>query len=161
MKYVLLVILALAAGLFGGAMSDRVISAVTPGDQEALEQIDTETPGRLETLRSRSGIQITVNDTDDQKSLTLQTPGGQTVILKDGAASIELRDSNGNNVKMEANAITVNASGKVIVNASAVEVTAGTLTVNAGMSKFLGVVQADTLIANSVVSATYTPGAGK
>ena len=34
------------------------------------------------------------------------------------------------------------------------------MTVNAGMSKFSGVVQCDTLIANSVVSASYTPGAG-
>jgi hypothetical protein len=34
------------------------------------------------------------------------------------------------------------------------------MVVNAGMSKFSGVVQCDTLIANSVVSTSYTPGAG-
>ena len=34
------------------------------------------------------------------------------------------------------------------------------VTVNAGMSKFSGVVQCDTVISNSVMSATYTPGAG-
>ncbi len=34
------------------------------------------------------------------------------------------------------------------------------LTVNAGMSKFSGVVQGDTVIANSVVGTSYTPGAG-
>ena len=34
------------------------------------------------------------------------------------------------------------------------------ITVNAGMSKFSGVVQCDTLIANSVAAASYTPGAG-
>jgi hypothetical protein len=32
--------------------------------------------------------------------------------------------------------------------------------VSANMSKFSGVVQADTIITNSVVSASYTPGAG-
>ena len=32
--------------------------------------------------------------------------------------------------------------------------------VDAGMSKFSGVVQCDTLISNSVISASYTPGAG-
>ena len=36
----------------------------------------------------------------------------------------------------------------------------GTVTVNAGMSRFSGVVQADTVISNSVISASYTPGAG-
>lgn len=161
MKYVLLVILALAAGIFGGVVSDRVISAVMPGDQETLEQVDAGTLRRLETLRSRSGIQITVDDTDDQESLTLETPGGQTIILKDSAASIELHDSDGNSVKMEAGNITMKVSGKVIINASAVEVTTGLLTANAGMSRFLGAVQVDTLIANSVVSSTYTTSTGK
>ena len=37
---------------------------------------------------------------------------------------------------------------------------AHTVTVNAGMSKFSGVVQADTVISNAVVSSSYTPGAG-
>jgi len=32
--------------------------------------------------------------------------------------------------------------------------------VTAGMSKFSGVVQCDTLIATTVVGTTYTPGAG-
>ena len=39
-------------------------------------------------------------------------------------------------------------------------ITAAMVTVNAGLSKFSGVVQADTVISNSVVSASYTPGAG-
>jgi hypothetical protein len=34
------------------------------------------------------------------------------------------------------------------------------VTVNAGMSKFSGVVQSDVVITNSVVSASYSPGAG-
>jgi len=34
------------------------------------------------------------------------------------------------------------------------------VTVNAGMSKFSGVIQCDTLITNSVVSASYNAGAG-
>ena len=37
---------------------------------------------------------------------------------------------------------------------------AGTVTVDAGMSSFSGVVRADTVIANSVISTSYTPGAG-
>ena len=60
----------------------------------------------------------------------------------------------------EAAGITVTASAKVTINASTVEVSAGMVTVNAGMSKFSGVVQCDTMISNAVVSASYTPGAG-
>jgi hypothetical protein len=69
-------------------------------------------------------------------------------------------DSSGNSVKLEASGIMVNASAKVTINASTVEISSGMITVNSGMSKFSGVVQCDTLISNSVISASYTPGAG-
>jgi hypothetical protein len=54
----------------------------------------------------------------------------------------------------------VNAASRVVLNASAVEVSAGVVSVGAAISKFSGVVQCDTLISNSVVSQTYTPAAG-
>ena len=56
--------------------------------------------------------------------------------------------------------MTITAAAKVTITAATAEISAATLTVNAGMSKFSGVVQADTIITNSVVSASYTPGAG-
>ena len=52
------------------------------------------------------------------------------------------------------------SAAKVTVKASTAEISASMLTVNAGMSKFSGVVQADTVVSNSVVSASYSPGAG-
>jgi hypothetical protein len=82
------------------------------------------------------------------------------VTLQDGPGSVEVVDSNGNRVVLESAGVTVQASAKVTVSASSVEVSAGMVTVNAGMSRFSGVVQADTVITNSVVSASYTPGAG-
>ena len=109
---------------------------------------------------SRNGVKITLDDTDGQEQLILETPGGQKVTLKDGPGSVTIEDSNGNSVKLESAGITVTASAKVTVNASTAEISAGMLTVNAGMSKFSGVVQADTVITNSVVSSSYTPGAG-
>ena len=81
-------------------------------------------------------------------------------MLKDGLGAVEIIDSNGNSVKLETSGVTVTASAKVTINASRIEVNAGMCSVNAGMSKFSGVVQCDTLISNSVVSASYTPGAG-
>mgnify|MGYP006910345046 CR=1 FL=1 len=80
--------------------------------------------------------------------------------LKDGPGSIEVQDSNGNSVKLEAAGITVNAAAKVSVSASQVEVSAGMVSVSAGMSRCSGVVQADTVITNTIIAATYTPGAG-
>jgi uncharacterized protein involved in type VI secretion and phage assembly len=114
----------------------------------------------LKVLRSRNGVKITLDDQDGQEKLILETPGGNKVTLKDGPSSVEIVDANGNSLKLEASGVTLTASAKLTINASQVEVSAGMVTVNAGMSKFSGVVQADTVISNSVVSASYTPGAG-
>ena len=138
-----------------------VVGALWNGQDAPPEQMDGAGRNDKKVLRSRNGVQITLDDTDGQETLTLETPGGQTVTLRDGPGVIEAQDSNGNAVTMEASGVTVDASTKVTINAGAsVEVNAATVSVNAGMSTFSGVVQASTVITNSVVSASYTPGAG-
>ena len=111
-------------------------------------------------LRSRNGVKITLDDKDGQEQLILETQGGQKMTMKDGPGSVEIVDSNGNSMKLESSGITINAAAKVTINASQVAISAGMVTVDAGMSKFSGVVQCDTMISNSVISASYTPGAG-
>lgn len=111
-------------------------------------------------LCSRNGVKVTLDDESGQENLILETPGGQKISLKDGPGAILIEDSNGNSIKLETSGVTVTASAKVTINASTVEVSAGMVTVNAGISKFSGIVQADTVISNSVISASYTPGAG-
>ena len=52
-------------------------------------------------------------------------------------------------------------TGKVKIESPAtLELSAAMVEVNAGMARFSGVVQCSTLIANSVVASSYTPGAG-
>ena len=137
-----------------------VVGALWNGQDAPPEAMDGGGLNQRKTLRSRNGVTVTLDDTDGQESLKLETPGGQEVTLRDGPGAIEIRDSNGNFLQLEGAGVTVNASAKVTVKASTVEVTASTVTVNAGMSKFSGVVQADTVITNTIVAATYTPGAG-
>jgi len=114
----------------------------------------------VKRIRSRNGIQITLEDKQGQETLTLETPGGQKLTLKDGPGEVTIEDSNGNSVKLQTAGITIQAAAKVTINASQVSVSAGMVNVDAGMSKFSGVVQCDTLISNAVVSSSYTPGAG-
>ena len=137
-----------------------VLGGLWHGNAAPPERMDSAGQNHLKVLRSRNGVKLTLDDQDGQEKLVLETPGGCKLTLKDGPGSCELIDSNGNSIKLETAGITVTASAKVTVNASTVEVSAGMVTVNAGMSKFSGVVQCDTLISNSVVSASYTPGAG-
>lgn len=110
------------------------------------------------TIRSRSGVTLRIDD--KASSLVIETAGGQRVTLEDTPGSVRLEDSNGNSVTLAPAGVTVTASAKVTLNASTVDVNAGMVTVNAGMSKFSGVVQCDTMMANSVVASSYTPGAG-
>ena len=137
-----------------------VIGALWNGQDAPPEQMDGAGENTRKVIRSRNGVKVTLDDSDGREQLVLETPAGQSVTLKDGPGVIELRDSNGNSVTLESSGITVNAAAKVTVNGATVEISAGMVTVNAGMSKFSGVVQADTVITNSVVSASYTPGAG-
>lgn len=115
---------------------------------------------RFKRIRSKNGVTITLDDRQGQETLTLETPGGQTVTLTDGPGAITCQDSNGNSVKMESAGITIQAAATVKVQASSVEVSAGLVTVDAAMAKFSGVVKCETLIATAVVSTSYTPGAG-
>ena len=137
-----------------------VIGGLWNGSDSPPESMDGAGNNYKKVFCSRNGVKITLDDQDGQEKLILETPGGQKMTMKDGPGSVEIVDSNGNSVKLESSGITITAAAKVTVNASQVAVSAGIVTVDAGMSKFSGVVQCDTLISNSVISASYTPGAG-
>jgi uncharacterized protein involved in type VI secretion and phage assembly len=137
-----------------------VIGMLWNGRDTPPDSMDGAGNNYRKVMRSRNGVKLTFDDQDGQEKFIVETPGAQKITLKDGPGSIVIEDSNGNSVKLGASGITVTAAAKVTINASAMDVTAGMVTVNAGMSKFSGVVQCDTLISNSVVSASYTPGAG-
>ena len=137
-----------------------VIGSLWNGKDSPPESMDGAGKNFKKVLRSRNGVKLTMDDTDGREQFILETPGGQKLTLKDGPGAVEIVDSNGNSIKLETSGITITASAKVTINASQVAVSAGMVTVDAAMSKCSGVVQCDTLIINSVVSASYTPGAG-
>jgi uncharacterized protein involved in type VI secretion and phage assembly len=137
-----------------------VIGALWNGSDTPPDSIDDAAKNDRKVIRSRNGVKVTLDDDSGKEKMILETPGGQKVTLKDGGGAVEIEDSNGNSVKLESGGVTVTTSAKVTVNASTAEVTASMLTVNAGMSKFSGVVQADTVICNCIVASSYTPGAG-
>jgi len=137
-----------------------VIGALWKSGDARPETMDQAGKNYIKTIRTRSGVTIRIDDRPDKPSLRLETPSAQKIVLEDSPGKVTISDSNGNSVALEASGITVLASAKIILSASLLEISAGAVTVNAGMSRFVGVVQADTVIANSVESASYTPGAG-
>lgn len=111
-------------------------------------------------LRSRGGLKITLNEESGHESFVIETTAGQKFLLQDGPGQIELIDGNGNSLHLRPDGITVNSAAKVTINSSLVEINSGVVNVNAAMTKFSGIVQCDSLISNSVVSGSYSPGAG-
>ena len=136
-----------------------VLGGLWNGSSSAPADLQPE-GNRYKRIRSKNGITITLDDQQGQETLTMETPGGQTLTLKDGPGSVTCEDSNGNSIKLEPAGITVQAAAKVKVQAATVEVTAGMVTVDTAMAKFSGVVKCEVLIATSVISTSYTPGAG-
>jgi uncharacterized protein involved in type VI secretion and phage assembly len=143
----------------GDARRPYVVGALWNGSDSPPETMDGAGNNNIKSIVSRNNIRITLDDSTGQEAVTIKTPQ-QSIEIKDGGRSVEIKDANGNSVKLDSSGVTVIASAQVKVQASTMQVDAGMVTVNAGMSKFSGVVQCDTLISNSVVSASYTPGAG-
>jgi uncharacterized protein involved in type VI secretion and phage assembly len=137
-----------------------VVGALWNGRDAPPESMDGAGDNFIKSITSRNGVKITLDDQDGQEKLILETPGGQKLTMQDGPGKVEIKDSNGNSITLDVTGIHIDAAIKVTVDAAMVEVSAATVKVDAAMSRFSGVVQVDTLIANSVISATYSPGAG-
>jgi Type VI secretion system/phage-baseplate injector OB domain len=90
----------------------------------------------------------------DPAAVVVSTAGGHRVVLGDSNAEITVVHAGGATV-------TLSAAGTITIAAPArIDLTAPTITLEAGMVKASGVFECDTLIAKSVVAESYTPGAG-
>jgi len=113
------------------------------------------------TITGKAGTRIAiVEEQPAEATISFTTPGGVSGELTDaGGGKIECTIGT-TTVTYDNQGVTINTGMNVKVQATMVEVTASMVTVNAGMSRFNGVVQADTVIATSIIGASYTPGAG-
>jgi hypothetical protein len=89
----------------------------------------------------------------------LRTRGGLEIVLDDKVGAVTI-SGQGSRIRIDASGITIQSAAKLEIDAATVKLNAGMLEVDAAMSKFSGVVQCDTLVTNSVVASSYTPGAG-
>lgn len=138
-----------------------VVGALWNGSDAPPIAMDGAGKNDKKVLVSRSGVKMTMDDTSGSETFIVETPGGQKITMRDGAGTIEIVDSNGNEIQTGPSGVTITASAKVTLNAASVEISAGSLQVNAGMSTFSGPVMAQSsVVTPSVVGGSYTPGAG-
>lgn len=130
-----------------------VLGALWNGVDAPPETMDAN--NNVRSITSRSGSVLRFDDTDGATRVEVLTAGGHELKLDDAAGGkITLKHSNGATIE-------VDVSGKVSITAlSQISMSAPFVQVEAPMSQFSGVVVADTVITNAVISSSYTPGAG-
>lgn len=133
---------------------------------------DDSSDNRTTVLRTRQGSEILLDDSPGEERVEIRTPAGVRMTIADGpSATLQLQTPEGRKIELDdgANRVIITdpsgttlelGPGGVTVAANTVTIDASSLTVNAATATFGGVVQCDTLIANSVVAKSYTPGAG-
>ena len=116
------------------------------------------------TITGKAGTRIAiVEQPASSATITFSTPGGLTGTLTDRGRLDRIQPiRTERRCAIDSSGVTINApTGEVqITAASQVTVTAPSVTVNAAMSTFSGMVQCQTLLATTVDAATYTLGAG-
>lgn len=144
-------------------VGDEVLVAFSKGAEPvvlgALFQAGDALPNaspEVKCLRSKGGHEVSFSE----GALTVKTAGGHELLLSDEEGDVELKNANGDVVRMKAGGIEIVSSSKVTVSGSVVEVSGSMVTIDAAMVDCSGVVKCDSLVTNSVVSASYTPGAG-
>lgn len=90
----------------------------------------------------------------------LATPYVVGVLATGSAAPVELADEHGNSIRLTSSGIEITGAAAVRLTASTVRISTGSMKVDTGMSEYSGVVKTTTLIADSVIAASYSPGAG-
>lgn len=121
--------------------------------------LPTETDPKVTAITTETGQQLRFDDTENSQKLLLHASKDVKVFAEGGEILID--NNTGSTVKISPSGeISISASSQLKLDAASIKLSSGMVEVNAGFTKFSGVVQCSALIANSVVSSTYTPGAG-
>ena len=137
-----------------------VIGALWNGKTAVPESLASDKVDRW-SLCGKNGTRIAIiEESSGSEAVTITTPNHGEITVTDSSGGEIYISIAGNTITMSTSGISIETSSECSVSASTVSVSAGSVTVDAGMSKFSGVVQCDTLVANSVVSTSYSTGAG-
>jgi phage baseplate assembly protein gpV len=108
-------------------------------------------------IKTARGTSLVFDDTTPAFTVTM--PSNNSIAFDDSQQSCTVTVG-GSTITVNTTGVTITTSASIELQTASVTVTAPSVTVNAAMSQFSGAVQCDTLIANTVMGTSYTPGAG-
>jgi glycine cleavage system H lipoate-binding protein len=118
-------------------------------------------PKPRQVIKAKDGLTVKLDeDADAQARVIITTPDGHKLAVVRDAGSVRIMDGIGRAIRLDASGVTVESGSRVSIVAPVVEITGSIVTVNAAVTKFAGVVEADTVKCNTVIASSYTPGAG-
>lgn len=144
----------------GAASAPVVIGSLWNAATEVPEAVNGGAIDRW-TITGRAGTRIAiVEQSPSQEKVEIETPAGVKAVLTDaGGGSITL-EIGASQIKMNNDGVTITTGQKVTVKAADMEITSGKIRVNAAHTQFNGIIQANVVVTDSVISKSYTPGAG-
>jgi uncharacterized protein involved in type VI secretion and phage assembly len=107
----------------------------------------------------KTGAQTTMVFDDGDPSFSVTTRDNNSITLTDADDSCTVQVGS-TSIHVTTSGVTIKTSASIELDTQSLTVSASSVTVNASTSQFSGIVQCETLITNSVVSSSYTPGAG-
>ncbi|ACT05557.1 Rhs element Vgr protein [Dickeya chrysanthemi Ech1591] len=110
-------------GYFNNNPSDPVILGSLYSSKNP-PPVTPEAKNTLKTLMTRSRLTLQFNEED--KAITLTTPGGNQVVLSDKDKTVTLQDQNGNRVMLDSSGITLDSPKNITLSARGnIELSAG------------------------------------
>lgn len=150
----------LVAFIAGDAGWPVVIGNLWNGATDLPESLPANAVDRW-SLTGKNGTRIAiVEEGAGQEKVEITTPNAATVKISEGSGGEIKLEAAGNTVKLSTSGVSIESASLVEVKASVVSVSAAQVAVDAALSTFSGLLQCDTLLTNTVISTTYTPGAG-
>jgi uncharacterized protein involved in type VI secretion and phage assembly len=146
----------------GDMRAPIVIGGLWNGTQSPPEALPGDRVDRW-TLTGKAGSRIAIIEpARGAPKIELETPDGVKATLTDaGGGKIECVAGQ-NSITMDGQGVTVRSAQKVsvFVNGTSIDVLSGLVNVTAPMTIFSGMISCQVLQTTSVISASYTPGAG-
>ena len=148
--------------VFAGADARHpvVVGALWTGAHDLPEELSAKQVDRW-TLTGKNGTRIAiVEKAKGKEQVVIETPGGATATLSDADGGEISLVVGGNSLTMDSAGIAIEAGGEFSVQASTIRLEAGSMTVTAAAADFSGATSSASLRTGSVISASYSPGAG-
>lgn len=101
-----------------------------------------------------------VEESQGQSTIEISTPGEVKATLEEQGGGKITIEAAGSTITIDASGVSINTQRNVKVQAARLSVTAPQVSVNSALAIFSDTIQCNTLRAASVVSGSYSPGAG-